>query len=816
MTHLFVSHATADDTVVTRIHDLLESAGVNTWVDHKDIHAPMDWETAIQEALNTCTAGLYVLSPRSANRDEIRPEIRTLLALNKPLYVALIEHMPPHQFPYRLRTIQYVDLSKDFAAGMATLISAVQGGRPISADAPHILREFHLTGTISPELHIPMSGRDADLDAVLKHLAGGYVTSILGVGGLGKSRLAAEVVLRDEWAEGAVWYVASDYSTAEDALALLREHLALPATANRADVLHAVRAKKTLLVIDNAESVTDVRLPDYVKLVNDLKAHNARVLITGRVEWDGIKLGREHHTQTLEVSAARQVVLDMRDALGVPDDLTAHAERIAIAARQHPRLIEWSVRKMKKFPPEKVIRELETFKGKDVQTALDGMIRQTVEQMTAQHGDDYVVALRQLCVFRGGFTYRAAGVVLGLVIGAQPSDQPTRVERFRAMVSFLRNVGQLDDEVLEDRLTVLQAWQFVTYADERYTVNSLVLAVVGEDATSHQPHYDYFVALARIHEEMQDYASLDIESDNLTATFEWALGKDAEYALWLALQSYDFAANRGRFRQNLDWFGRLMNPLAGYSNDIRSIALNRLGTAYGDLSKVEDREINLRRAIYAYEDALRYIPSEKGFSSYAIIQNNLGVSYNDLADTVDRENNLRRAIQAYNEAIKYWETAKNPLNYALTKSNLGNTYRELAQIEDQELNLRRAIQAYTDVLKLVDPSMPLDYATIKNNLGGVYWDLAKIANREENLLLAKSAYTEALQYRTATAAPFDFALTQYNLGLVLAASNDLAGAFVCWREAENKFRRIGAVSDADEILRWIAEVESKLNAPSEE
>ncbi len=125
MTHLFVSHATTDDAVVTRIHDQLEAAGLNAWVDHKDIHAPMDWETAIQEALNTCAAGLYVLSPRSANRDEIRPEIRTLIALGKPLYIALIEHMPPQQFPYRLRTIQYVDLTKDFAAGMATLIASL-------------------------------------------------------------------------------------------------------------------------------------------------------------------------------------------------------------------------------------------------------------------------------------------------------------------------------------------------------------------------------------------------------------------------------------------------------------------------------------------------------------------------------------------------------------------------------------------------------------------------------------------------------------------------------------------------------------------
>jgi len=55
---------------------------------------------------------------------------------------------------------------------------------------------------------------------------------------------------------------------------------------------------------------------------------------------------------------------------------------------------------------------------------------------------------------------------------------------------------------------------------------------------------------------------------------------------------------------------------------------------------------------------------------------------------------LRRAIAAYQEALRFYTPKTAPLDYAMTQNNLGNAYADLAAHEDPVGNLRRAIAAY--------------------------------------------------------------------------------------------------------------------------
>ena len=67
MPTIFVSHSTTDDAHASRIHHALEAAGIDAWVDHEDGIGPGDrWPQQIQEAANTCDAGLLILTPNSA------------------------------------------------------------------------------------------------------------------------------------------------------------------------------------------------------------------------------------------------------------------------------------------------------------------------------------------------------------------------------------------------------------------------------------------------------------------------------------------------------------------------------------------------------------------------------------------------------------------------------------------------------------------------------------------------------------------------------------------------------------------------------
>jgi len=174
----------------------------------------------------------------------------------------------------------------------------------------------------------------------------------------------------------------------------------------------------------------------------------------------------------------------------------------------------------------------------------------------------------------------------------------------------------------------------------------------------------------------------------------------------------------------------------------------------------------LRRAIAAYEEALRFYTPDVAPLDYAMTQNNLGNAYRRLAEHEDPVGNLRRAIAAYGEALRFRTPEAAPLDYAATQNNLGVAYRRLAEHEDPVGNLRRAIAAYGEALRFRTPeAAPLDYAMTQNNLGVAYWRLAEHEDPVGNLQKAIAAFEEALRFRTPDVAPLDYARTQNNLGL---------------------------------------------------
>ena len=659
MPDVFVSHASADDDVVTRLHDTLEAAtGRDLWVDHTDIRPGQDWQEAVDRALLTCPDLLLVLSRSSASSKEVTGEWRKALASGHRLLIAVIDDVPHEDIPSRLQTIQWVNLHDDWDGGVTSLVAAIHGSEV--PDGGSQFSRWPLTGTIDPRLtQIPISGRDEDL-ARIKVLLKQGPTSILGVGGLGKSRLAAEIVMTADGIGGAVWYTASDVSYVDDVIELLRSHFDLDPTTSRRKTLAQLHTHKRLIVIDNAESVPLERREAYATLIAELYGAGALVLLTARVEWDQIVMGLTVHPSTLLFEAAEQVVRDMGQAFAVACDLSPHSAAIARAARQHPRLIEWAVRQTKKFPPEKVVRDLNALTSKRVQDALDEMILKTLRQMTEMEGPEAEAALKRLAVCRGSFTYEAAAAILDL---------------------------EENEETLDTVLATLQAWQFVTLQAgaerTRYELDPLVVEVIGEYEQAHEPHFDYYDALVQHHARRQDYQGIDVESANLGVAFEWALqAGEGERAFWFASACAGFLSNRGRFAQRMDWILRVTRTLAEHPDeDLQAASQNNLGNAYRDLASLEQPEVNLRRAIVAYEAALRYSTPETVPLAYATTQNNLGNAYWDLADLEQPEVNLRRAIVAYEAALCYFTPETAPLAYAMTQNNLGLASWDLADLE---------------------------------------------------------------------------------------------------------------------------------------
>lgn len=644
MSYIFVSHATRDDKVVSQIVDSLEpNTGRKFWVDHKDLKPPKsNWRAAIHDALHSCAAGFLVLSRNSISRPEIVSEWTYLLDTNHDLFVVKIDDVPIEDIDYRLHIVQWVDLTKDWTDGITALAQYIREGT-FPQNAPLILAR-PITGRIDRRLTcIPISGRNEDIRIVKDKLRKGP-TTIVGVGGLGKSRLAAEIVMTSESIQGAIWHTAGDVSHPDEVIVLLRDHFGLEATASQRELLAQLRTHKRLVVLDNAEAVPDERRSEYVKLVDDLHDAGGQVLLTSRTEWEEIEMGSSHRPLTLTLEAAKKIVLDMQVAFETPD-LSSYTEDLANAARLHPRLIEWAVRQAKRFPLNKVVQDLHDLNSQRVQEALDEMIRKTMRQMVEQEGIETASALKRLGVCRGGFTFEAAEAILELAN---------------------------DTDKLYTLLNALQSWQFVTFDGQRYDIDQLVREAVGEDETAHLIHYNYILNLAREHGQPVGIVNWDDEIFNLEIALIRSyqrglkrLNVEETTALWDAWE--DILHDRGFILT--DW-GK---TVAKMSPIIRS--LHQFLVKAKEIIEILDPEEpqlaidreQLQQAVTALETdqieaAREYVPEV-----YAHVLNVLGLA--------------KRRLNEPSSAIAYWREAESFYRQA---GNIDGANRMLKSIAETE------------------------------------------------------------------------------------------------------------------------------------
>ena len=587
-----------------------------------------------------------------------------------------------------------------------------------------------------------------------------------------------------------IWHTIGELPTDfQTATGLIREHLRLPKESEEETIWRALDSKAVLIVLDSAELCKDPAA--YITRINGLNvAGGTRFLMTSREEWVETKNRKRYSPAVLKSGDAIKILRAMVDAEQPSFTLNGEASDVAKAARYHPRLMQYAVYWLNDRSPAGVIDLLTTLKGAGPDEAMADLLGQTIAQIQSKpDGINALATLRKLIVFRGGATEDAIKAILG------------------------------NDMFNSSALSILRRWGLLTVDRGRYIIDPLVIDYVrltptlGEAVDAIRAHFDYYKALAELHDKKQDYLGLDPESENLSIAFERAMTTDrAEDAFRLAEACRPFLTNRGRFVQSMDWFTRVSAALQNTADEgLRAFVQNSLGVIY-ITHPLGDRRSNWQKSITALTEALRFRTPATAPLAYAMTQNNLGAAYSDLATLEDREGNLRRSIAAYSEALHFFKPEIVPLDYAMTQNNLGNTYRDLAALENGTDNLHRAIVAYSEAHRFWTPdAAPLYYAMTQNNLGVTFSDLAAIEDRAINLSRSIAAYTEALRFLTAEAAALDYAATQANLGLAYRDFDQLAKAVECWREAEHYYRLMNVIEEADKMHLWIVDAERQLS-----
>jgi len=402
-------------------------------------------------------------------------------------------------------------------------------------------------------------GRDDAVDTIVDAVGEHRVVTLIGVGGVGKTRLALQsaAMLAPEFRDG-VWLIelapVTDGNGVDAAVASAFVLQPQPERTWRQVVVDGLRSREVLLVIDNCEHVLDETAALVEALVD---CPSVRVIVTSR-EALAVRAEWAWRVPSLAGSAAVELFVERADAaasgfrpngadLMVIGEICDRLDGIALA-------IELAAARVRAMSPTQIRDRLdERFR------LLTGSRRSIERHQTLRHAvqwsydllePDEQAVLKQASVFVGGFDLDAAAAIGEL-------DEYEALDILDSLVrKSLLHVDRTDTEVRYRMLETIRQ-----FAEE-------ALAADGNSDETRDRHADYFAdrsdsayELYLTDEELRSVRWVDREMTNLAAGFQWALSRRlADSALRIATTTHRIARSSLR-TDTFDWPEQVL-PLA--------------------------------------------------------------------------------------------------------------------------------------------------------------------------------------------------------------------------------------------------------------
>jgi predicted ATPase/DNA-binding CsgD family transcriptional regulator len=419
-------------------------------------------------------------------------------------------------------------------------------------------------------------GRTRELEQLLVLLPRTRLLTLVGAGGIGKSRLAQRVAWEvHETYEDGVWLVElaslSDPQAVPRALAEVLGVLERPDQALVSTLVTYLAPKRTLLIIDNCEHLLAscsalvealLRACPYLQiLVTSREVLN----IAGETVWPVPSLsvpeaGNPIRLENATESEAIQLFVERAVATRSDFHLTsANASAVAELCRHLdgiPLAIELAAARVRVLQVEQIVARL----GDRFRLLTDGsrtaLPRHQTLGATIRWSYDLLdpqerTLFERLAVFAGSFSLEAAEAVC-----AGGDIEPSEILDLIGQLSA-KSLLQVEDHGSEARYRLLETLR--QYAAERLQESS-------EESEVRRKHVEYFLKLAETAEpELWGprvglwLARLDQDHDNFRASLQWCLARgEAELGLCLAGDLYRFWLMRGFQSEGSDWLDRLL------------------------------------------------------------------------------------------------------------------------------------------------------------------------------------------------------------------------------------------------------------------
>jgi predicted ATPase/DNA-binding SARP family transcriptional activator len=418
-------------------------------------------------------------------------------------------------------------------------------------------------------------GRDTMLEAIDQALAAAPVVTLVGPGGIGKTRLAVAAAARRADPDGAWLIELAEITSPDDVLWAVASLLGIrenPGQALSQSVVTALRTRRALLVLDNCEHVIDTAAGLARAIVTGCP--DVQVLATSR-EGLGLDQGHERLVAVTPLEPAgpgAELFLERAPAVAV--DVRADRPAVEEICRRLdgvPLAIELAAARTASLAPADLLARLDDHLRLLVGGPRTGAARHRTLRATIKWSYDLLSPaeqrlFRQLSVFAGPF-----GLAAAVAVGAT-----------RDVDELLGNLVTRSMVIVEPgpfgrRFRLLETMR--QFAAER-------LASAGETSLAAERHARWCLdEVTMIREllagqaEVEGVARLDELWPNLRAAFEWACAaKDRDFAYAL-VRSVVVEVNRRSRAEIGDWVERVL-ALAPPGEDLIAFGLSWAAERY--------------------------------------------------------------------------------------------------------------------------------------------------------------------------------------------------------------------------------------------
>ncbi|MDQ2663493.1 MAG: tetratricopeptide repeat protein [Candidatus Eremiobacteraeota bacterium] len=615
--------------------------------------------------LAAACGGQIVLSESTERlvRDELPPDFRLVdLGAHKLRDVARPQHIYELQYPGAL------EFSRSLRSARAS--------------------------SVLPEEISTFIGRTAEVSKLRKLLGAKRLITIVGTGGVGKTRLAWRVahLLRENFGSG-IWAVDAATIADEDALlqALCKTmRIGAPGSEALAQILYAIDERPALFLFDNAER-SIATCAWFARNVLAYAPH-AKIMVTSR---EPLRVAGEHAFMLEPFSApdplaplehirkndAVRLFLERAKTSGASLALDArNAEAIVAICRRLdgiPLAIELAAARALTLAPAQIVQRLNQrfnlltggTEGVDHHRTLRVSIDWSYDLLAEGERNAFV----QGAVFQGPFSCEAAERVFG-----KTSDSVELLDALGELVSksFLRTV----DEDGAKRYAYLETLH--AYALERLTESGTLAAL----AEAHFGYHRDLIDSERSPESPTEPKWLDgLERSyrDVVAALEWALQKDPAEGARLALKLVSFCHTRGYLTEGAAILERAAEMLDAIEQSQRG---RLLVAAAGMRNAVGDNDCARKDAEAAREIFASVGDEEGGLNALRA-----------LASVYTNAGDYSAAHAAFLKVLDGFARFPNEYGEAQTLANLGIVLTAQAQWEEANAYLLQALETARDL-----------------------------------------------------------------------------------------------------------------------